>query len=157
MGKPSGKSAPGRRQAQGLPLAGTADASPAVVLYDDRCGFCTSNAEKGQRYQRAGALRWLGNSTPEAQALLRERGLLGKEEETLIVLDGDRAFMESDAVVRSAQGLRWPWRVYAGLRFLPKSMRDRAYRKIAEDRDRHDCHLPTPAAQTAEPAEPRGN
>ena len=118
--------------------------APAIVLYDDRCGYCTTNARRGMRYQRAGALRWLGNSTPEAQELLRQRGLLGKEEETLIVLDGERAFLESDAVVRSAQGLRWPWRMYAGLRFLPKRLRDRAYRKIAEDRDRHGCHLPPP-------------
>lgn len=117
--------------------------APAIVLYDDRCGFCTANAEKGRRYQREGALRWLGNSTEEAQAMLKERGLLGKEEETLIVFDGERAFFESDAIVRSAQGLRWPWRAYAGLRFLPKGVRDRAYRRIAEDRDRHGCHLPT--------------
>jgi predicted DCC family thiol-disulfide oxidoreductase YuxK len=123
---------------------------PAIVLYDDRCGFCTENAVKGQRYQRPGALEWLGNSTPRAQAMLQERGLLGKEEETLIVLDGDRHFLESDAVVRSAQGLRWPWRVYAGLRFLPKALRDRAYRRIAEDRDRHGCHLPPPTAPQQE-------
>ena len=118
------------------------------MLYDDRCGFCTENAHKGMRYQRKGALEWLGNSTPRAQAMLKERGLLGKEEETLIVLDRDRHYFESDAVVRSAQGLRWPWRLYAGLRFLPKPMRDRAYRKLAEDRDRHGCHLPpqTPKA-----------
>lgn len=115
---------------------------PAIVLYDDRCGYCTKNAEKGRRYQRVGALEWLGNSTPRAQAMLAGRGLLGKEEETLIVLDGERAYFESDAVVRSAQGLRWPWRMYAGLRFLPKRLRDKAYRKIAQDRDRHGCHLP---------------
>lgn len=118
------------------------------MLYDDHCGFCTTNAEKGRRYQRKGALEWLGNSTPRAQAMLKEHGILGKEEETLIVLDGDRHYFESDAVVRSAQGLRWPWRMYAGIRFLPKSMRDRAYRTIAEDRDRHGCHLPPPTGQT---------
>lgn len=126
------------------------DAPPAVVLYDDKCGFCTANAQRGMRYQRAGALRWLGNSTPEAQAMLRERGLLGKEEETLIVFDGDHAFLDSDAVVRSAQGLRWPWRATAGLRFLPKALRDRAYRKIARDRDRRGCHLPPPTGQATD-------
>lgn len=121
--------------------------APAIVLYDDRCGFCTENAHKGMRYQRPGALEWLGNSTPRAQAMLQERGLLGREEETLIVLDGGRAFFESDAVVRSAQGLRWPWRLYAGLRFLPRRVRDKAYRKIAQDRDRHGCHLPATPRQ----------
>ena len=124
------------------------DKAPAIVLYDDRCGFCTQNATKGMRYQRKGALEWLGNSTSRAQQMLRERGLLGKEEQTLIVLDGDRAYFESDAVVRSAQGLRWPWRMYAGLRFLPKRLRDKAYRKIAEDRDRHGCNLPVASPHT---------
>ena len=119
--------------------------APAIVLYDDRCGYCTESAHKGMRYQREGALEWLGNLTPRAQAMLKERGLLGKELETLIVLDGDRHFLESDAVVRSAQGLRWPWRLWAGIRFLPRRLRDRAYRKVAEDRDRHGCHLPPPA------------
>lgn len=115
---------------------------PAIVLYDDHCSYCTSSADKGRRYQRPGALEWLGNSTPRAQDLLRQHGIVGKELETLIVLEGDLHYLESDAVVRSAQGLRWPWRVWAGIKFLPKSMRDRAYRKIAADRDRHGCHLP---------------
>jgi len=130
------------RRAQGPPQAGAAEASPAIVLYDDRCGFCTGTAQKGMRHTRPGALEWLGNSTPRAQAMLEERGLSGKEEETLIVLDGARAHLFSDAIVRAAQGLRWPWRMYAGIRFLPKRLRDRAYRKVAADRDRHGCHLP---------------
>lgn len=114
----------------------------AVVLYDDRCGSCSANAARGRRHQREGALEWIGNSTPRAQAMLRERGLLGKEQETAIVLDGDRHYLDSDAIVRSAQGLRWPWRMAAGLRFLPKRLRDRAYRRIADGRDRPGCHLP---------------
>ena len=118
-----------------------------MVIFDDHCGFCTENAHKGMRYQRKGALEWLGNSTPRAQALLAEHGLSGKEEETLIVLQGQRAYLFSDAVVRSAQGLRWPWRVYAGLRFLPKPWREAWYRRLAADRDKHGCHLPQPGEQ----------
>lgn len=122
-------------------------ARPAVVLYDDHCGMCTANAAKGRKYQRAGALEWVGNSSDEGQALLRGRGLLGKEQDSLIVLDGDRAFLDSDAIVRSAQGLRWPWRACAGIRFLPKALRDAAYRRIAANRSRHaECRLPTPEA-----------
>lgn len=119
-------------------------APPAVVLYDGRCSFCTANAEKGRRYQRTGALEWLDNRSPRAQDLLARHGLSGKEEETLIVLDGTEAHLHSDAVVRSAQGLRWPWRAYAGIRYLPKAWRDAVYRRIARDRDLHGCHLPPP-------------
>src|SRR5688572_28806945 len=80
---------------------------PAIVLYDGSCGTCTVNMERGKRYQRPGALEWVDNGSEEGQALLRGRGLLGKEQDTLIVLEGDRAYLDSDAVVRSAQGLRW--------------------------------------------------
>jgi predicted DCC family thiol-disulfide oxidoreductase YuxK len=119
------------------------DQPPAVVLYDGACGMCSENARKGRLYQRKGALQWVDNGSDEGQALLRERGLLGKEEDSLIVLDGERAYLDSDAIVRSAQGLRWPWRAYAGIRFLPKSMRDALYRRIAAERSRHaECRLP---------------
>jgi|ERR1041385_4728354 predicted DCC family thiol-disulfide oxidoreductase YuxK len=116
---------------------------PAIVLYDGGCGMCTSNAERGRRYQRPGALEWVDNASKEGQAMLRERGLLGQEQDSLIVLEGERAYLGSDAIVRSAQGLRWPWRAYAGIRFLPKSWRDAAYRRVAANRSRHaECRLP---------------
>jgi predicted DCC family thiol-disulfide oxidoreductase YuxK len=117
--------------------------APAIVLYDGGCGMCTTNADKGRRYQRPGALEWVDNGSEEGQAMLRERGLLGKEQDSLIVLEGERAYLDSDAIVRSAQGLRWPWRAYAGIRFLPKGWRDAAYRRIAANRTRHaECRLP---------------
>ena len=116
--------------------------TPAVVLYDGDCGFCSRSARRGMRLQRPGALEWLDNGSARAKAMLAERGLSGKEEETLIVLDGTRAYLHSDAVVRSAQGLRWPWRMSAGIRFLPRSWRDAWYRRLAADRGKHACHLP---------------
>ncbi|MFA5943305.1 MAG: DCC1-like thiol-disulfide oxidoreductase family protein [Candidatus Thermoplasmatota archaeon] len=132
--------------------------APAIVLYDGACGMCSENARKGRLYQRPGALAWVDNSSNEGQALLRRRGLLGKEQDSLIVLEGDQAYLDSDAAVRSAQGLRWPWRAYAGIRFLPKAMRNAMYRRIAAQRSRHvECRLPIPNDRTAEPAESRGH
>lgn len=131
------------RQVQTEDRANAEPTPPALVLYDGRCGMCIGNAQKGRKYQRAGALEWIDNGSPRAQALLKERGLLGREQDSLIVLDGERAYLDSDAIVRSAQGLRWPWRVYAGIQFLPRSWRDAAYRRIAAQRSRHtECQLP---------------
>ena len=122
--------------------------APAIVLYDGACGMCSENARKGRLYQRPGALEWIDNSSDEAQALLRGRDLVGKEQDSLIVIEGDRAYLDSDAIVRSAQGLRWPWRAYAGIRFLPKAMRDGVYRRIAAQRTRHtECRLPPTSEQ----------
>ena len=134
---------------------GSGPGRPAIVLYDGACGTCRATMERGRRYQRPGALDWVDNSSERGQALLRGRGLLGKEQDSLIVLDGDRAYLDSDAIVRSAQGLRWPWRAYAGIRFVPKALRDAAYRRAAANRSRHaECRLPTAAGETEGAAEP---
>ncbi|HJQ93818.1 MAG TPA: DCC1-like thiol-disulfide oxidoreductase family protein, partial [Candidatus Thermoplasmatota archaeon] len=114
-----------------------------IVLYDDHCGTCTTNAARGRRYQRAGALEWLGNSTPRAQAILRERGLLGKEQDSLIVIEGGRVSMGSASVVRAVLGLRWPWKASAALWIVPKPLRDAVYRRVSANRARHaECRLP---------------
>jgi predicted DCC family thiol-disulfide oxidoreductase YuxK len=115
---------------------GNPSGPPAVVLYDGDCGFCARSADRGRRHQRPGALRWLANGSDEAQALLLARGLAGRERHSLIVLDGGRAYLDSDAVVRSAQGLRWPWRALAGLKAVPKRWRDSWYRRFASRRGR---------------------
>lgn len=133
---------------------------PALVLYDGACGLCRGTMERGRRGQRPGALEWLDNASPEAQAALARHGLLGQEEDSLIVVSREAAFLRSDAIVRVMQGLRWPWRVGAALRFIPNRWRDAAYRHIAARRSRDAvCRLPVPPAPVrhAETAEPRGN
>lgn len=130
---------------------------PAVVLYDGSCGVCTDSMLKGKRYQRAGALEWVDNGSETGQALLRERGLIGKERDSLIVVEGDRVSLDSTAIVRSALRLRWPWKAYAAIWVVPKPLRDAAYRRVAANRARHaECRLPAARDQHAEPAERRG-
>lgn len=115
----------------------------ATVLYDGACGMCSKGAQRGQRHQREGALRWLDNASDEAQRLLRQHGLVGREDESLIVFGDGRAYLDSDAVVRTARGLRWPWRTIAAVRLVPRPWRDAAYRRIAGRRKRLEaCRLP---------------
>ncbi|MEO7397057.1 MAG: DCC1-like thiol-disulfide oxidoreductase family protein [Ilumatobacteraceae bacterium] len=116
---------------------------PAIVLYDGACGMCRGNMEQGKLYQRPGAIEWIDNSSDEGQALLRERGLLGKEKDSLIVIEGQRVSLDSAAIIRSALGLRWPWKAFAAIWILPRPLRDAVYRRTAKNRARHaECRLP---------------
>ena len=115
----------------------------AIVLFDGSCGMCTANMRRGMRYQRPGAIRWVDNGSEEGQALLRERGLLGKEQDSLIVIEGGRVSLESGAVVRTALRLRWPWKASAATWVVPKPLRDALYRRVSANRAKHAaCRLP---------------
>jgi predicted DCC family thiol-disulfide oxidoreductase YuxK len=133
-------------------------AEPAIVLYDGACGLCRGLVVKGRRRQRPGAIEWLDSASAEGQALLRRRGLLGREADSLIVVEGDRVSLESAAAVRITLRLRWPWKAAAAVWIVPRPLRDAAYRAVAKRRSRHAaCGLPTRVNEQAEPAENRGN
>jgi predicted DCC family thiol-disulfide oxidoreductase YuxK len=69
--------------------------------------------------------------------------------DTIIVVQGDRALRDSDAVLAIYAGLGWPWRIVAAARPVPRSLRDPLYRWVARNRyrlfgRRASCWLPRP-------------
>jgi predicted DCC family thiol-disulfide oxidoreductase YuxK len=87
----------------------------------------------------------LGSAT--GQRLLREHGI-PETEDTMVLVDGPRAYVRSTAALRIGRGLRWPWSWLAALGFvLPRPLRDAGYRWIARNRHRlagDACEVPTP-------------
>lgn len=70
--------------------------------------------------------------------------------DSMIVLNGDRVLVRSDAVLFIAGALRRPWRWARVGRFLPRFLRDAAYRVVAKSRYRlfgkaESCMVPTDA------------
>lgn len=132
-------------------------AAPAIVLYDGSCGLCTGTMLRGKRYQRPGAIEWVDNGSEEGQALLRGRGLLGKEQDSLLVVEGERVSRGSAAVVRVSLRLRWPWKSSAALWIVPKPLRDAGYRQVAARRAKHAaCRLPAARPRGGADAEASG-
>jgi predicted DCC family thiol-disulfide oxidoreductase YuxK len=68
----------------------------------------------------------------------------------MILIEGDRALMRSDAVLAVTSRLGMPWRLLTIARIIPRPLRDAAYRWIARNRHQwfggaDSCHLPSPA------------
>ena len=123
-------------------------AEPApIVLFDGVCNLCN------------GVVRWLIRHDPEARLrfsslqseaggeLAARHGLRGLE--SVVVIEGDRAFVRSDAVLRLAHHVGRPWSLLAAAGVLPRPLRDLAYRGIARSRyrifgRRRECLVPTP-------------
>jgi predicted DCC family thiol-disulfide oxidoreductase YuxK len=56
--------------------------------------------------------------------------------DSIVLRDGDRVLLKSDAIVAIARELGGAWRLAAGLRVLPRALRDAAYDLIARRRYR---------------------
>lgn len=121
-----------------------------VIVFDAMCVLCSTNAQFVLRHDRRGHFRLASMQGEAGAALYRRFGIDPADPETLIVVDGDRALRDSDAVLAIWRGLGWPWRAAGLLRVAPRRLRDPLYRWVARNRyrlfgKRETCWVPTPA------------
>lgn len=120
-----------------------------IVLFDGTCAFCERAVVFIARRDPAGYF-WFGASqSPEAAALLARHGLTRDTARSIILIEGDRAYLRSTASLRIAARLRAPWSwLRVGLA-LPRPLRDGVYRVVAAVRHRlagrsNACVVPPP-------------
>ena len=120
-----------------------------IVVFDALCPLCSANARFILRHDRAARFRLASMQSAAGLALYRRFGIDPENPDTMIVIEGDRARRDSDAVLAIASGLGWPWKAAGLARLIPTPLRDRAYRWIARHRyrlfgRRDTCWLPAP-------------
>jgi predicted DCC family thiol-disulfide oxidoreductase YuxK len=127
----------------------TTEPSYALVLFDGVCNLCNATVlfiidrDPGEQFRFAPL-----QSTVGKQALERYPALAGVD--SVVLVDERGAWAESDAAIRIARRLGWPWRAAGVLGIAPRPARDAIYRWIARNRyrwfGRQDrCRPPTPA------------
>jgi predicted DCC family thiol-disulfide oxidoreductase YuxK len=109
-------------------------AGHGVVLFDGDCGLCHGSVRFIMRNDPAGRFRHVRLGSDTGRALCRRHGLEQVAEGTFLLLDRSGVRMRSDAALAVVGELRWPWRALAGLRVVPKALRDRVYSAVARRR-----------------------
>ena len=120
-----------------------------IVLFDGVCNLCSTSVQFILQRDPTGKFRFASLQSDLAQRLLTERGLDPKALDSVVVIDGDRLYRESDAALRIARDMKGAWKALAVFRVIPRPVRDWAYRLIARNRYRwfgkkESCWLPTP-------------
>jgi predicted DCC family thiol-disulfide oxidoreductase YuxK len=120
-----------------------------VVLFDGECNLCSHSVNFLLRHDRAEILRFASLQSEVARRLVGDRlGDRPIDADTIVLVVGERLYMRSDAVLRVAGLLPWPWRVAKVLLVVPRPLRDAAYRVVARYRKqvfrkKVVCRLPT--------------
>ncbi|MDF7774911.1 thiol-disulfide oxidoreductase DCC family protein [Sphingomonas sp. AOB5] len=121
-----------------------------VIVFDAMCVLCSANAQFVLRHDRLGHFRLASMQSEAGAALYRRFGIDPADPDTLIVVDGERALRDSNAVFAIWRGLGWPWRMLVIAAVVPRVVRDSVYRWVARNRyrlfgQRETCWMPTPA------------
>ena len=120
----------------------------SVVLFDGVCNLCNGFVQFVVARDPHARFRFAALSSDAAQSLLRESGVRLPIPDSMALVEDGRVYLRSDAPLRIARGLTFPWPLAAAFLVVPRFVRDGVYNLIAARRyrwfGRKDvCMVPT--------------
>ncbi|WDF67959.1 DCC1-like thiol-disulfide oxidoreductase family protein [Sphingobacterium oryzagri] len=121
------------------------DHAEAIILFDGVCNFCNSTINFLIDHDPKRKLRYMSLQSALAIALQEE---LGSKLDSVVCITADGIFVRSDAVLKIAQLLPYPYRLLTAGKLIPKRWRDNLYDAIAKRRYQwfgksEFCRIPT--------------
>src|SRR5678815_2510056 len=107
--------------------------SGSVVLFDGVCNVCNSAVNFIIDRDRRGRFRFASLQSEAGRRLCKKHGI-PLELDSIALVQDERAYVESAAVLRIAKGLDGAWPLLFSLVVLPRALRNRAYRYFAAHR-----------------------
>jgi predicted DCC family thiol-disulfide oxidoreductase YuxK len=120
-----------------------------LVLYDGQCGLCNRSVQTILRHDGRGRFRFAALQSALGQALLARHGLASDVMDSVVLVDGERAYTRSRAALRIAGAMDAPWPLLRVFAIIPGPLRDGVYDWVARNRYRwfgrtDACMLPPP-------------
>jgi len=118
-----------------------------VLLFDGVCNLCDRLVQQIIPRDPAGRIKYAPLQSETGQELCRELGLPTDDFDSVVFVEGGRAYTKSDAAIRIAELLGWPYSLAATARLVPEELRDRVYDFVADNRDdvfgrKEQCMIP---------------
>lgn len=124
----------------------------AIIVFDGVCVLCNGWVRFLLRRDRRRRYRFASMQSASGREMLLAHGLDADDPVSFLLLEGERAWTDTDAIARVLGGLGGVWRVAAWLRLLPRPLRDPPYRWLARNRYRWfgttACLIPDPEQRT---------
>ena len=124
-----------------------------VLLFDGVCNLCSRTVRflvrrQPQDASTPGTFRFATLQSPAADLLLLAVNAPVPLPESMIVVDGGRLYTHSDAALRLAKRLPFPWPLFTVFRIVPRPIRNALYRLVARNRynwfgKKDACMVPT--------------
>ena len=117
-----------------------------IILFDGVCNLCSFSVNFIIKHDKKGYFHFASIQSKRGKALIEKYAL--KELDSIILLQDDKAYIYSDAVLHIAKALDGWYRYLYIFRLIPRVFRDAIYRVVAKYRYRvfgkqESCMMPT--------------
>ena len=121
----------------------------AIVLFDGTCAFCERSVRFIASRDPGGYFRFGASQSSAAITLLAAHGVSRQQVRSIVLVENGQVFARSDATLRIAQRMRFPWNLAGALLIVPRPIRDAVYAVVAAVRHRlsgpsNACDVPPP-------------
>jgi predicted DCC family thiol-disulfide oxidoreductase YuxK len=117
-------------------IAGIDTIGAPLVLFDGVCNLCHAAVRWIIAHDREAVFRFASLQSAAAREALGGSGATGLVVDSMVLIDQDGVHLGSEAVLRVARRIGWPWPLAVLCRVLPRGGRDSLYRQIATRRYR---------------------
>lgn len=120
-----------------------------IVLFDGDCNFCDASVQFIIKRDPYAHFYFTSLQSERGRQLKKQYGI-AKEEDSVVLIENGKAYTQSSAALRIAKKLDGLWHLLFLLVLVPKPIRDRFYKYIAQNRYKwfgkkeNTCALPTP-------------
>lgn len=111
-----------------------------LLLYDGDCGVCGGAVQLILRHDRRSQFHFAALGSQVARELLAEHDVQ-PDVDSVVVLDGGRAFVRSEAIFRVLQRLGGAWHLLRIGQVIPRRWADAGYDWFARRRGRVSARL----------------
>lgn len=130
-----------------MPGQGSIMKNAAIIVFDGYCNFCSASVLFILKRDPRGHFRFAASQTDAGSRLLKEFGIGGLAEHSIILIEGNLFYERSDAALRIARRLRGGWPVFSLLMIVPRKPRDYLYNWLVVRRyrlfgRRETCYMP---------------
>ena len=118
-----------------------------IILFDGICNFCNRTINIILKYDTQAYFQFAPSQSTAGKDILQQFKLDQKASASVILIDNEKVYTKTDAVILIATHLKgWP-RLFIGLKYVPKPLRDFGYDVIAKNRyaifgERETCRIP---------------
>lgn len=120
-----------------------------IILFDGVCNLCNSSVNFIIDHDRKNIFRFASLQSDSGQVLLKKFGLNNVSFDSIILIDKEKYFTRSSAVLKIAKDFPGFWKLLYIFIIIPPAIRDLLYDIIAENRykwfgKKDSCRVPTP-------------
>ncbi len=123
-----------------------------VILFDGVCNLCAAWTQFVIKYDTEQLFKLCSVQSEPGQELLRHFGYRTDDFDTMVYVEGQRAYDQGDAFLQIISQFPLPWKLLGIGKIFPRFVRNWLYRRVASNRyalfgKSDTCMMPTPATQ----------